>query len=225
MTVTRTARLPRLRATLAAAATVALASLAAAPAGAQAWYYPSFQVPRVVDRDYNFAVVANGGTAALFQWREGLAPDAQLSLDVGLADLNGGTALFLGGNYGFELTRSTREQPLDLLLTAGAGLSAGDGPDLFRIPVGVSVGHRFVGEGGVAVTPYVHPRLSLDVLTGRRPEGVRRTDLTIDFDLGANVELTPRIALRGSLLVTGADGPDNVGFGIGLTYTPAGLRP
>jgi hypothetical protein len=206
-----------------AAAFASVSSVGAGRAAAQAHYYPSFQVPRVTDRDYTGALIANAGTGALFQWREGIAANAQLSLDAGLADLDdAGTRVFFGGNYARELTRSTAEQPLDLLFTLGAGLSLGDGPELFRIPVGLSLGHRFPLEGSVAITPYVHPRLSLDVVTGNG--GGDGTDLTIDFDLGASFEITPQLAIRASLLLTGADLADGAGFGLGLTYRPAALR-
>ena len=60
-------------------------------ARAQAWAYPSFQQPRVTNREFNFAVADAGhaGTSLVFQWREGLTPRTQLSFDVGFADPDG----------------------------------------------------------------------------------------------------------------------------------------
>jgi hypothetical protein len=201
--------------------------LGARPAGAQAWYHPSFQPPRLAERDYTLAVAANAGTSAVFQWREGVSPISQLALDVGIADADArgvqGTRLLVAGQYARLLARATAEQPLDLLLTVGAGIALGDSPSLLRLPVGVSVGHRFPLEGGMAVTPYVHPRLSIDAWTSRL-EGTDRTALSLEFDVGASFEITRQLALRGSLLFTGADRADNLGFGLGLTITPAGLR-
>ncbi len=211
-----------------AALLVALAALVAPPAArtaaAQSWFTPSFQPPQVSTRDFTLAVSANAGTAALFQWREGLDPSSHFGLEGGLVDSDGGgTKLLVGGSYAYQLARATAEQPLALLLTAGAGLAVGDGPDLFRIPVGVSVGHRFALDGGMAITPYVHPRLSLDFVTGV-DDDVDNTDLTIDFDIGASFEITRQLALRGSLVVSGGRMSDDVGFGLGLTITPQGLR-
>jgi hypothetical protein len=209
--------------------TSSLALLAlAAPArqaAAQSWFTPSFQPPTVSSRDYTAAVGANAGTSAIFQWREGLDPSSHFGVEGGLVDTDGdgGTKLLLGGHYAYQLARARADQPLDLLLTAGAGLAVGDGPDLFRIPVGVSVGHRFPLEGGLAITPYVHPRLSLDFYNGAR-NGDGGSDLSIDFDLGASFEITPQLALRGSLVLSGGRASDDVGFGIGLTITPAALR-
>jgi hypothetical protein len=205
----------------------AAAALAAAPtaARAQSWFTPSFQPPVISTRDYTIAVSANAGTAALFQWREGLNTASHFGLEGGLVDTDadGGTKLLLGGSYAYQLTRANADQPLDLLFTAGAGLSVGDGADVVRLPVGVSVGHRFALEGGLAITPYVHPRLSLDLYSGTGDNG-EDTDLSIDFDLGANFELTRQVALRASLVVSGARRSDDVGFGLGLTITPQGLR-
>lgn len=190
-------------------------------AAAQAWFYPSFQTPRTVEREYNFAAVAAHGADLLFQWREGIAPGSQLSLDAGLADPNGpsNTKLFVGGQYALEVVRATGDQPLDLLATVGAGLAVGNGPSLFRIPVGVSVGHTFPLEGGMSVTPYVHPRVSLDFWS--RSDG--GDHVSLDFDVGASFVLTSALSLRGSLVFSGNDAA-STGFGIGLTLTPAALR-
>src|SRR5215813_5162667 len=57
----------------------------------QAWAYPAFQPPRVLTREFNFGVAdaQSAGTSLVFQWREGLTPRTQLSLDVGFADPDG----------------------------------------------------------------------------------------------------------------------------------------
>jgi hypothetical protein len=192
-------------------------------AHAQAWFYPSFQPPRTVEREYNFAAVAASGADFLFQWREGVAPGTQLSLDAGLADPNGpsNTRLLVGGQFARELTRATAQQPLDLLLTVGAGIAAGNGPGLVRVPFGVSVGHTFPLEGGLAITPYVHPRISIDAFTRER-EGERST-LTLDFDLGASLAITKEMSLRASVLFSGSDAISGTGVGIGLAIAPPGL--
>jgi hypothetical protein len=205
------------------AVTVALLGSARA-ARAQAWFYPSFQTPETVEREYNFAAVAYSGADFLFQWREGIVPGSQFSIDLGLADPKGAsnTRLLIGGNYARELTRATVDQPIDLAATAGIGIAAGDGPGLVRIPVGVSAGHTFPLEGGMAITPYVHPRVSLDTWTGSR-EG-RHNYLSLDFDLGASLALTPEMALRASVTFSGNDATSGTGVGISLAINPPGLR-
>ena len=208
------------------------AAVMAAPAlaGAQAWAYPAFQPPRVMNREFNFGIAdaGNAGTSLVFQWREGLTQRTQLSFDAGFADPEGegNGKLLLGGQFAGMLTEAKADMPLDFLLTGGLNFAVGDGSDLLRVPFGVSVGHRFPLDEGFAITPYVHPRLSLDMCTdcGGRENDESRTDLGIDFDLGVNFEVTPRLSFRVSALFGGSDTfGDSDGFGLSLAWSPAGL--
>ena len=212
------------------AARLTVAALFATPvaAGAQAWAYPSFQPPRVMDREFNFGVADAGraGTSLVFQWREGLSTQTQFSFDGGFADPdgNGNGKLLLGGQYARLLNQASSDIPLDFLLTAGLNFAVGGGSDLFRIPVGVSIGHRFPLEEGFAITPYVHPRISFDNCTDCGPKGDSRSDLGIDFDLGVNFEVTRQLSFRVSGVFGGSDTFGNAdGFGISLAWSPVGL--
>ena len=206
----------------------ALLGPAAADAGAQAWNYPSFQPPRIIDREYNFAVADGGahtGTSFVFQWREGMTPGNQLSLDVGLADPDfTGNKLLVGGQFAHQILLSSAQVPFDLLFTAGVNGAFGNG-SLLRIPFGVSIGRRFPLEGGLAITPYVHPRLAVDVCSGCDRNGGNST-VGLDFDLGADFQFSPQFSLRFSALVSGSDYfSDNSGdaFGLSLAWRPPGL--
>lgn len=216
-----------------AAAAAALAVLSAAPAAAQAWSYPTFQQPRVTSREFNFAVADGAGTSLLFQWREGMGASGanQLSLDAGYVDSEnpGGDGVFLlGGQFAHQILRSNVNTPLDLLFTAGANVALADEANLIRIPVGASIGHRFPLEGGMAITPYVHPRVSLDrcsdcgvELVNGQFERTSDSDIGFDFDLGGSFEFTPNLAVRLSASLSGSDylGDDD-SFGISLAWTP-----
>ena len=211
-------------------ATVATVMTAPAVLGAQAWAYPAFQPPRVMNREFNFGVADAGdaGTSLVFQWREGLTARTQLSFDLGFADPDGegNGKLLLGGQFAGLLTQANAEMPLDFLATGGLYFAAGDGSDLVRIPFGVSVGHRFPLDEGFAITPYVHPRVSLDMCTdcGGRDNDESSTDLGIDFDLGVHFEVTRQLSFRVSALFGGSDTfGDSDGFGISLAWSPAGL--
>jgi len=195
--------------------TFAALTLVLAPAlGAQAWNYPSFQPPTIVTREFNFGIADAGraGTTLLFQWREGSTPRSQFSLDAGLvAPDRGDNLIVLGGAWAYQLHRSNSLMPLDFLLTAGAGVALGNGSAL-RAPVGVSIGHTFGLEGNASVTPYVHPRLSLDF----RDTGDDDVSIGIDFDLGANFDVTEALSLRASAYFGGGDifGRNGIGFSI-----------
>lgn len=210
----------------AVATAAALVGPAAATAGAQAWNYPSFQQPRTIDREYNFAVSDGGahtGTSFVFQWREGTTLGNQLSLDLGLADPDyTGNKLLLGGQFAHQLVVTNAQVPFDVLLTAGANAALGGG-SLLRIPVGVSVGRRFPLEGGLAITPYVHPRLAIDVCSSCDRD---RSSVGLDFDLGADFQFSPQFSLRFSALFSGSDyffRNSGDAFGLSLAWRPPGL--
>lgn len=215
------------------------AALLAGGAGlsqAQAWNYPSFQPPRVTPREFNIGIAEGGGpgTSLLFQWREPLSPRASFAFDIGMADPDWGahdTRFLVGGQYGQQLAGARADQPIDVLLTFGLFGSFGDPYNFVRIPVGVSLGHRFPLEGQLAITPYVHPRVSVDYCSSCQPRGGvspysgSDTDIALTFDLGASFEFTPRMALRISALFSGSDLLVNQnGFGISLAWHPGTAR-
>ncbi len=195
---------------------------------AQALNYPALQIPTVSDRDYTGAVVGSRGSMMMFQWRENISPLMHVGMDVGLYDPSARgarTALFFAGNLGYELTRATDEQPLDMLLTAGAGLSIANSRTSIRLPIGVSLGHRFELDQGMAITPFVHPRLSIDICSSCSQRGRSQSDVSLNFDVGGSFEVNRRLAVRVAVLFSGADqyGSDDA-FAVGLTWTPEGLR-
>jgi hypothetical protein len=195
-------------------------------AGAQASNYPSMQVPTASARDYTAAVSSGPGITALFQWREGWAPRRHWQLDAGLIDRKGSDALslFVGGGIGQELARARGDQPLDLLFTAGAGAALGGGATVVRIPVGVSIGHTFDLDQGMAITPYVHPRASLDWASGAGGSGGSQSEVSLNFDLGVNFRVNSQFAVRAAAAFTGAElaGAQDT-FAVGFNWTPAPL--
>ncbi|HEY0970158.1 MAG TPA: hypothetical protein VGE02_04165 [Gemmatimonadales bacterium] len=205
----------------AAAVAVLVAAVPAAEAGAQL-SYPAFQPPRTIAREYNFAVAdADGATALLFQWREGWSPISQLGLDAGIVDVEGSDVhLLIGGNYGRQIARASNDLPLDLLLTVGASAIVGDQFTL-DVPVGISLGHRFPLDQGLAITPYLHPRVGLEYCSECGRGGDSDTDLGVAFDLGVDFEVSPRLSIRGTFMF-GSDDRDAIG--IGLAWRPQGLR-
>jgi hypothetical protein len=198
-----------------------LACAFAAPIEAQAWSYPSFQPPRLTVREYNFAMADSDGpgTSLVFQWREQSGPRHQFSFDVGIADPDFDRDLYAFGGVGlgWMLGTETEEVPLSFMFTAGAYLAVGD-ETLLRFPVGVSMGHEFNLDGGLALTPYLHPRLTIDLCNG-----CGGSEVGVSFDLGANLQLTRSISLRVSALFTGDESIDDEGFGISVGWTPPSL--
>jgi len=191
-------------------------------AQAQAWSYPSFQPPDLTVREYNFGVAdaGNPGTTLVFQWREQSGPRHQISFDLGLADPDAGNAdlvVFGGAGLAWHVGDATQEVPLDFLLTTGAYIALGN-RTRFRLPVGLSIGKRFDLEGNMALTPYMHPRLSLDFCNN-----CGGSDLGVSFDLGGDLELSRSISIRVSALFAGTERFGGEGFGVSIAWTPPAL--
>jgi hypothetical protein len=207
---------------------VGLAHSSAPLARAQAYNYPALQTPRVVDREYNFAAASasGAGTSLIFQWREAMQKDWQFTLDAGIAAPRGGgnTRAIIGGAVAWQATKSTDDFPFDVALTGGAGFSSGTGYTVWRVPFGAAIGHTFDLEDGFHLTPYVHPRLSVDRCSACN-RGNPSSKLNVDVDVGLSFVVTPQVALRVAALLGGSDyvgGTSSVGFSV--AWTPKGLK-
>lgn len=216
----------------AAAAATLLALFSADTVEAQGWNYPSFQLPVTTRRELNFAVSeggdAPGGASVVFQFRN--APGrVQVGLDIGLVDrpaVHGASAV-----VGVGLARSitAARDPIALLPTVGAYATIGEPTNLVRVPVGISIGGRLPLEGSLLLTPYVHPRVSLDVCAGCVVAARQSVGDGDDFDINADVELgldlafTPALSIR-LAAVLGTDSfvlGDGDAFGVSLAYRPS----
>ena len=206
----------------------ALALAVAAPIGAQAYNYPALQNSRISEREYNFALADGGGsgTALIFQWREGLGnAKLQFTMDAGFADPDAAgaeTRLIIGGGLGYQLTRATDDMPFDIVLAGGIGATFGDNYTTMSLPFGASIGHRFPLQGSLAISPFVHPRLSYsrrsDDGTPGLP-GTSRSETGLDVDIGANLEIGPQMSVRIGVVMGDADA-----IGLSFAWTPRGLR-
>ena len=204
----------------------ALSLAATAEAGAQAFSYPAFQAPRISQREFNFGLAdGDGATSLLFQYRTASGPRNQLSFDVGFADTEGDVdVLFLGGQFARQLTTSNAQMPFDIALTVGANLATYEVGDervnIFRVPVGVSAGHVFPLEGGMSITPYIHPRLAIAKCSA--DFGCDDTEIGLEFDIGGEFKFNPAFAVRLSAGFGDQDTFNDDSFGVSLAWTPGG---
>jgi len=202
-------------------ALLAVAPLATAPLGAQAAFYPALQPSRVAVREYTFAVadLSGGGTGLIFQWREGLGTKGlQFTIDGGIVDAEvpgAATQLAFGTGLAYQALTATEDLPFDIVLGGGIGITTGE-TTTTRIPFGATVGHRFALDQGVAVTPFIAPRLSWNRVAGG---GASVSDTDIEVDLGANIEVKPQVALRFAAIIG-----DNNAFALAVALTPKGLE-
>lgn len=213
-----------------------IAAVLAAPSAlaAQAWNYPAFQQPLVVDREFNFLLADGGrpsGTSLVFQWREGRARGSQLSLDAGFANTSGAgaddTFLLIGGQYARLLAAQRPDLPFNVLFTAGANAALGDPTHILRFPVGISAGHLFRIDPRMTLTPFVHPRLAIDYCTQCQIDGSGDLQLGLVLDLGASLQFAPGMALRLAATISALSDEnllDGDAFGVSFAYTPGYVR-
>jgi hypothetical protein len=213
--------------------TAVLLCATAQGAFAQRWDAPLFFSPGPVDdiglyylrtdRDTDLGDFGNANGLKLI-WRQ--SGNLSLGVHVGTGDLeNIGESILVGAELHGPLSRIGAGTGLLANWSAGIGAAFGDlGNDVdyidFSVPVGVSVGMR-LGSGGFGFTPFVHPRVSLDVVAVTVND-VEDTDTEVGFaaDLGAEVNLGTRFLVRGAYTL----GSDRDAFGIGLAYrTPRGI--
>ena len=224
----------RLGAASAGVAAALLALVVPDQAWAQGWNYPSFELPVTTRRELNFAVAEGGdepgGASVVFQFRN-TPGRVQVGVDIGLLDRPGvdGASAVVG--VGLARSISSARDPIALLPTVGAYATIGDPANLVRIPVGISIGGRLPLEGSLLLTPYVHPRVSLDVCAdcgagARQPADDDDVDINADVELGLDLAFTPALSVR-LAAVLGTDSfvlGDGDAFGVSLAYRPSLAR-
>lgn len=115
-----------------------------------------------------------------------------IELRAGFEDLEGtgGTRILLGGDFRTRVLRASEKFPLDGALTVGVGLNAGDGPDVLLLPVGLSLGRRFLLEGSkVSFVPYVHPVMAPAISSGN-------SQLDLAFGIGIDIRFASAVDFR-----------------------------
>lgn len=191
----------------------AFVAVGASELAAQETGTPIFRAPYRAFASYEFgASLSDPGDAADFAV-EGFYSygrgNNDFSLRAGFADGAAGldTRFLLGGDFRTRVVSYSESFPLDGALTVGLGTNLGDGPDLFFLPVGVSLGRRFELEGSrTTFTPYAHPVIVPTFGSGD-------DDVNFALGLGVDVRFSDSWAVRAS----GGLG-DIEGVGVSLAY-------
>jgi hypothetical protein len=205
-------RISKLRSRIAVLVAAASLSSAGSLAAQVAWEAPMLASPRPpAGFGVYLADVAGGELGLIGTWRGASAPSG-LEFRFGIAEDGFGdddiSGLF-GASLSGLIARESGDMPFDIGWVAGAGVGFGDWA-LITIPVGISFGHTFSGDG-LIITPYVTPRVHLDAAMGDNVGD--DTDLGLSVDLG--FDLTVR---RGWMLRFGASLGDHEAFAIGIVF-------
>lgn len=169
-----------------------LLTLAASDVRAQVWDSPFLASPRPAPGLGLFLVDVHGaGVGAMVTW---LPSATSWGFRGGIAERhNDGLAVFGGADVSAALTRANSEMPLDIDAVLGIGAAVGD-DFIISVPVGLSLGHTFTGEGAT-FTPYATPRVVLDA---RFDDDDDNDNLNLDFavDLGLDLRIQPGWMVR-----------------------------
>jgi hypothetical protein len=175
---------------------VAAALLATAASADAQVFTPSYQSP-VVMNDIGIYLSDSPGDMAL----EGIWRSGPVGLRLGYVDTEPEGMVSLGGEVRVPLTA-----PIDIAFTAGAQGLLGDNNAL-GVQAGLSLGQRFVNPG-VALTPYIHPRVALIDAGGTEDDF--ETELLAE--LGLDAEFSRNLILRLSVGIS--DVTPNLGVGL-----------
>lgn len=178
------------------AAVAGALAMTAGAADAQV-FTPSYQSP-VIMNDLGVYISDGPGDLAL----EGIWRGGPLGLRIGFVDAADDDLLSIGG----ELRAPVADAPIDVAFTAGGQALLGDF-DAFGVQGGVSVGQRFVTTG-VALTPYIHPRIALIDGFGENDD----MEAELLAELGLDAEFASNLIFRLNLRLS--DGSPDVGVGL-----------
>jgi hypothetical protein len=179
---------------------LALALVFAGTSQAQV-FTPTYTSPRLIN-EFSFAAADRPGDLAL----EGLWRGGPLGVRVGYTGGDAGL-LSVGGELRNQIPMDGA--PVGLAFTAGAQGLFGD-DNAVGLQTGISAGHTFMGTG-VAVTPYIHPRIGLINDLGADNFEVRAL-----ADAGVDVEFHNNLIVRfGANLGDTGNVGSNWGVGIG----------
>jgi len=190
-----------------------IGTLLVLPASAHAqiaWDTPLLVAPRDMPGFGLFVADVYGGDIGVIgTWR---APQWNFGLRAGIADAHDAdVGVLLGLDFEGSITRATNEFPLDVDWVTGAGIGVSDGAAV-SIPLGLIVGHTFRAEGAL-FTPYVSPRVVLDLLFGGEGEDNSDADLDLAVDLGLDLRLSTDFMIR-----FGGTLGDREGVAIGVVF-------
>ncbi len=146
-------------------------------------------------------------------WRLGPTPGG-MGIRGGVAeDHSGDLALFGGVDVSGQLAWHDDRFPLDVIWMAGAGAGVSSGGVLLSVPAGVALG-RVIRNEQLQFTPYVGPRLALDVFFG--DDNVEDdVELGVAVDLGFDLAFSPSWTLR-----FGSSIGDHDAVAVGVAFGP-----
>jgi len=157
--------------------------------------------------------VHGGGLGVMGMWR---SPRSTYGLRGGIAESHDDDIGILGGiDFAGDITRASSEFPLDVDWVFGAGLGVSDWVRV-TVPLGLTMGHTF-RDSGAAFTPYITPRIFLDVAFDSEDRR-GRDDSEADLGLAVDIGLDLRLPRSGFIIRFGGSLGDREAVALGLVF-------
>lgn len=170
-------------------ATLALAAGLSASASAQESGTPVFKAPYRAFKNMEIGASLSdpkGGDLAFEGFYSFGSGENDIGLRGGIIDVGSTTRAALGAGFRRRVIQASESFPLDGALTLGFGSQLGDGPDVFFVPVGLSLGRRVQLENSkTSFVPFVQP-----VMVPTFWAGDNAPSSGVDFALGLGVDIT-----------------------------------
>lgn len=211
--------------------TAVLMLATAGSASAQKWDAPLFFSPRPMDdiglyyTSTDLCCGLDNANGLRLIWRQ--SGNLNLGVHAGTGDISDiGESIILGAELYGPLTRFVSSSNLAMAWSLGLGAAFGKNDDTeisyidFSVPVGVSIGVP-LGSGNTTFLPFVHPRVSFDVVAitdDVTDEEETFTDVGFAADIGAEVNIGQSLILRAAYTL-GSESDDTGkrdAFGIGV---------
>jgi len=179
----------------------------ASTAGAQTWDAPLFFSPKPMDEIGLYYVRSNAsafspdanGLKAI--WRQ--SGNINLGVHLGAGDLDDvGNTIIIGAELSNPLSSFSNSQ-FAVAWQVGAGAMFGGDYAELSVPLGVSIGLNLGSEGSFGILPYVHPRVSYDLISVQITDDIEENESNIGFavDLGVDVSLGSRFILKAAYTI------------------------
>lgn len=150
---------------------------------------PVFKAPYRAFKDMELGASLSdpkGGDLALEAFYGFGNGENDIGLRGGIIDTGDDTRAAIGASFRRRVIAASESFPLDGALTVGFGSQLGDGPDVFFVPVGLSLGRRVQLENSkTSFVPYVQP-----VVVPTFWSGDNSPSSGVDFALGLGVDIT-----------------------------------
>lgn len=197
-----------------------LSALSVVPAEAQAWFFPDYALPSMVDGPSSWVAGSygrglndeSGKLDAIGAAYGRTGESASFQMGFGFVTGDGDDELTLGFSIGTDVYEGDSG---NIAIQGGLGwMSPGD-LTMLRFPIGVAWKGMMETDSGGAIVPWVMPRLNIVRISGF---GDSETETDIGLSGGLTINFASGVGIHTALDFWDGDGGDPILLGLGIHY-------